>query len=432
MRVPSDNLETNYFRMKYLFFTLIILCLNQLSLAQQMDANILLQKLKNGICVGEFDKIEGNQNLQNNEKYFELVRNAGFKSIRFFQPSYKLTNVYKPVIDDALAIDLVVNLCLTANGANSKIQFVNKWHDIAMFYKDYDNRLVFEILNEPKLYSSTNTLTDAEVMEWINDAIAEIRAISPNRILLVGGAGFLQPEYLKNGVNPTHLTYQVNEINFTNDKNLIGAFHHYEPYKYTMPKGVRNTLADFSTWQKVVTDGLNTAENWRKTWNKPVVLTEWGAQNNLKDTADFLMYNQFFTDELRKRNIGWFYYSAVPHDLTPPVLDANTYFFWTILYWKSQRWYNGLLPVLTGIGTSVKMNSNPEVQIGYHPANKMLSVENTDDSLSLTITDLTGRNVHCQSLNGSNTFHINLKSGIYIITLKNNKNHLITKKIAVQ
>lgn len=412
------------------FLFLLLLCLS--SFSQQNNANVLFQKLKNGICVGEFNKIEGNQNLQNNEKYFEMVRNAGFKSIRFFQPAYQLTNAYKPVIDDALAIDLVVNLCLTANGANSKSQFVGKWHDIALFYKDYDSRLVFEILNEPELYTSTKTLSDAEVMEWINDAIAEIRAISPNRTLLVGGAGFLQPEYLKNGVNSTYLTYNVNGINFSNDKNLIGAFHHYEPWKYTMPKGVRNTLADFPSWQKTVTDGLNIAETWGKTWDKPVVLTEWGAQNNLKDTADFLTYNHFFTDELGKRNIGWFYYSAVPHDLTPPVPNENNYFFWTILFWKSQRWYNGLLPILTGITTSVKSNTDDKVKIGYNPVNKEFSIEQAAKDMTLTITDLTGRIIHSQSFSGSNSFHLDLKSGIYVITSKNYKDLLISQKIAVQ
>jgi len=207
-----------------------------------------------------------------------------------------------------------VNVCLFANGANTKSaeDFVRHWRGIAEHYRDFPPALVFELFNEPAV--SPKLKDNAEVMRWINGAVAAIREVSPRRILLVGGPQFMQSQFLSY-VTPEHLTYRSPAgAGFAEDKHLIGAFHMYEPHAYTMPKGKLVTLEDFLNWKKLVTDNFDLAADWGTKWNKRVVLTEWGAQNVPKQREDFLAYTKFVFDEANRRDIASVYYAGLPRN----------------------------------------------------------------------------------------------------------------------
>jgi hypothetical protein len=132
---------------------------------------------------------------------------------------------------------------------------------------------------------------------------------------------------------------------FAEDKYLIGAFHMYEPHNYTMPKGKRVTLADLPRWQEQVTENLDRAAAWSRKWGKPVVMTEWAAQSEPKDRADFLAYTRFVKDEAAQRGIGWMYYCGVPRGYLAylgPVMN------WSILD-TERGWDQDVLDILTGV-----------------------------------------------------------------------------------
>ena len=102
--------------------------------------------------------------------------------------------------------------------------------------------------------------------------------------------------------------------------------------------GITNTLSDVPNWRQVVTTALDQAEEWSKQWGKPVVMTEWAAQNNLKVHADFLAYTKFVAEEAGKRNIASMYYCGVP----------DNRMVWSILN-TERGWDQGVLDILTGV-----------------------------------------------------------------------------------
>lgn len=303
------------------------------------EALAVFQKLKKSVCAKlDFPDpyVEVGSAATARAMYLEMIRSAGFTGIRCFFNSSRAAQSYEEAVKDALQKGLAVNLCMFAWPGISQEQYVAKWSEFALFFKDYPPDLVFEMMNEPMLAPklSDNRL----VMEWINAAVGAIREISPTRILLIGGPQFMQAPFLKQ-VNPDTIKFKLPDgTGFNEDKNLFGAFHMYEPGKYTMPKGQSNTLADIPNWKSIVITAFDQVEDWSKQWGKPVVMTEWAAQNNLKVHSDFLTYTRFVAEEASKRNLASMYYCGVP----------DNRMVWSILN-TEKGWDQGVLDILTGV-----------------------------------------------------------------------------------
>lgn len=154
----------------------------------------------------------------------------------------------------------------------------------------------------------------------------------------------MQAQFLKY-VSPEHLTYQLSGgQGFAEDKYLLGAFHMYEPWKYTMPKGKLVTLDDVPDWKEQVLGNLDLAAQWAKRWNKHVVMTEWASQSVPKVRTDFLVYTRFVAEEARKREIAWMYYCGEPRGYLAYLGPAS---YWSILG-NETGWDQDVLDILTG------------------------------------------------------------------------------------
>lgn len=297
----------------------------------------VFQRMKHGICVGNFERDQDLKAVAElDADYLDSVRDAGFRSIRFFFNNHKQPEFYATNVAHALKQGLVVNVCMFMF-TNDRQQYVNRWREIATFYKDSPESLVFELFNEPSLAPKLND--PVEVMDWINAAVAAIRAVSPQRILLIGGPSYMQAPFLAKYVTPEYLTYTLSGGGgFAEDRYVMGAFHMYEPHAYTMPKGKLVTVDDFPSWKKLVTDNLDLAAAWGKKWNKRVVLTEWAAQSVPKQRDDFLAYTKFVFDEVNQRDIASIYYAGLPRNS----LMAS----WNILDTEF-GWDQGVLDIIT-------------------------------------------------------------------------------------
>lgn len=163
------------------------------------------ERMTLGIQVGHFDHDQDRvPAAEVNSEYLDSVKAAGFKSIRLFINSDKAPAFYADNVSYALKQGLVVNLCMFVwNSVKTKEEYGARWKSVADYYKNYPEELVFEMFNEPAL--SPKLTDNAVVMEWINAAIVAVRAVSPKRILLVGGPQFMQAQFLRY-VSPEHLT----------------------------------------------------------------------------------------------------------------------------------------------------------------------------------------------------------------------------------
>jgi endoglucanase len=304
----------------------------------------LIERLGNGINT-DFGPLGGPaQKVVYDPAYFTAARAAGFESVRFFIGATANPGVYEPIVRDGLDRGLVVVLCLWANDSGPE-NFVAAWEAFARHYRDFPPTLVFELFNEPKGSKVTN---EATAVSWLNAAIPAIRRIQPTRLLLLGGPEWNQIEKL-DWLNPDRLDYRLLDgTGFADDTNLVGVCHYYEPFRFTHSNGERVRLGEQPYWREGVTRELDRAAAWSAKWNKPVVMTEWGAQTAPKERGDLLEYVRFLRGELKRRQIGSLYYCG-------PFSNE-----WGFSIYDSERgWDAEVVESLTGIRPPAVPPANP-------------------------------------------------------------------------
>jgi len=167
---------------------------------------------------------------------FKVVHEAGFDHVRVpmrisshasATPPYAIDRPFLRrmdwAIDQALSNDLAIIIDLhhyvpmmKAPKAHAD-RLVGLWRQIATRYRGMPRAVVYEILNEP-----TDKLT-AEVWNPIlARAVAAVRAIDPDRLIIVEGAHWASAKDLRDtlAVPP-------------GDPNLIASFHMYAPMYFT-------------------------------------------------------------------------------------------------------------------------------------------------------------------------------------------------------
>ncbi|MCH5316080.1 MAG: glycoside hydrolase family 5 protein [Eubacterium sp.] len=153
------------------------------------------------------------------------------------------------------------------------------WVQIANAFKDYDERLLFETMNEPRAKGSEKewlggTAEEREVVYALNDAIVKaIRTTGGNneyRHILI-------PDYAANSN-----TSILKKMKLPDDDRIIVSIHAYIPYSFAMDA---NGPTEFSKADKKEIDKL--FRNLNKIFISkgiPVIMGEFGAVN--KDNLD--------------------------------------------------------------------------------------------------------------------------------------------------
>ncbi|MEE3233606.1 MAG: cellulase family glycosylhydrolase [Candidatus Latescibacterota bacterium] len=258
---------------------------------------------------------------QHQPEYFDLVRDAGFQTVRWFIDPSADPDHWQDMLNQAIERDLTVVVVLWADRNWNSKDFATYWQKFADYYQDYPrDKLIFELLNEPE---GINLKDGSLSMEWINAAIPAIRKSNPDRILAIGGPGFNEAENLIQFVNPDYIDYRLEDgSGFEQDENIVGIFHMYLPYYFSHYHGSHLE----SGWTEIVTDKLQLAASWSKEWHKPVILTEWGAwgpPGNFED--DFYSYLKHIVNETARLDIEWIYYCGYMNNQWPfSLFDTDT------------------------------------------------------------------------------------------------------------
>jgi endoglucanase len=231
---------------------------------------------------------EGDWDVTLQEEYFQLIKDAGFNSIRLpvrwdshamEKAPYTLDPNFMARIDWAIKNALSRNLVLTINmhnyydffkdPNNHKERFLAIWQQIAERYKDYPNTLLFEAINEPQDNLKGVPEWNAMLKEWL----AVIRKSNPNRIVVIGSANF-------------NNYYEVKGLELPkDDRKIIVTFHYYMPNKFThqgapwTPDSNRYLGLKWGTDQekRTVERDFKVVANWAKENNRPIYLGEFGV-----------------------------------------------------------------------------------------------------------------------------------------------------------
>lgn len=312
---------------------LLILVISLLFFACKEDKNVTESNLPEEVDVFEQNKLlgrginignaleapnEGDWGVTIKEEYFSIIKNAGFNSIRVPIKWSAHTSKISPylitpsfferidwVIDQALKNDLaiIINIHhydeMLANPNEEKPRFLRIWEQIATRYKDYPNKLFFEVLNEPN-----GNLTPEIWNDVLAEGISKIRETNPYRTILVGTAEWGGIGGLSKLVLPK------------DEKNIIVTFHYYNPFTFTHQGAEWVNGSDAwlgTTWSNteiernaVITD-FSLAISWARSKNVPLNCGEFGAYYKA-DLSSRILWTAMVSQYAYSENISFHYW----------------------------------------------------------------------------------------------------------------------------
>ena len=141
------------------------------------------------------------------------------------------------------------------------------WRDISVRFQNKSKDLLFEIMNEAYF-----SMSASEVDAVNTDILSIIRQTNATRNVIVNGGG----------INSWEAPLQMSTTFLNSDTYLIATFHYYLPFKFTSSS--RDNANDVETWgtqsdKSTVDSHFEAVKSWADTNNIPVLLGEFGADN---------------------------------------------------------------------------------------------------------------------------------------------------------
>lgn len=261
-----------------------------------------IASLKRGWNLGNtFDAFGGETgwgNPRTTREMIDFVAQAGFDVLRVpvtwkenmgAAPNYRLNANFllrvREVIQWGLDAGMTVILNTHHEGAwlkpsteyLDKIEprFIALWRQIAEYFGDMDERLMFEGMNEPRLEGTPN--------EWFGGDSQVRRAINVLNRLFVETVRATGGNNLTRGLLITTCGAQVNERGLKDmivpaDDNLILSLHSYCPDDYAFDRLHGRKIFDESV-DADIGAMFDTLVKFAKPLNLPIIMTEYGAVN---------------------------------------------------------------------------------------------------------------------------------------------------------
>jgi endoglucanase len=287
--------------------------------AQAVDPFVAAKALGRGVNFGnalESPK-EGEWGMVLEEKFFDLVKEGGFQSIRLpvrwsahalVDAPYTIDEAFFKRIDWAVEnatkrkLSIVINMhhyeaLMTATEPN-RPRFAALWRQIANRYKDAPGTVLFELCNEP------NGMPAGKWNTVLLEALAEVRKTNPGRNVVIGGVDWNSISKLSDLVLPE------------SDKHIIGTFHYYSPHRFTHQgadwmEGSAAWLG--TTWDKKSSRGaeidfdFDRAAKWGQETGRPIWMGEFGSYSKA-DMASRELWTTYVRSEAERRGIAWAYW----------------------------------------------------------------------------------------------------------------------------
>jgi hypothetical protein len=291
------------------------------------------RRLGRGVNLGNTFEAWPNEDSWGNPwkpEYLGIIRDLGFQHVRvpvnwdlesraMMEKPYTLQPEFlariKGVVEAALDRQLLVILNMHHHGKvhrdpeASRERFLSQWAQIAEFFKDEPDRLLFEVMNEPQ-----GKLRGETWARFFADALKEIRRSNPRRVVLMGDGG---------------------SDTVPDDPCLIYTPHFYEPHGFTHqnaswePKNKASLGAEWlntAPERSLVERAADRFAAFGKKHDLPVHVGEFGVIRDA-DMASRARWSNFAARCFEERKFSWAYwdFSAVfgIYDRKSGKLDAE-------------------------------------------------------------------------------------------------------------
>ncbi len=254
-------------------------------LSAQLTPEEAVEEMGRGINLGntlEPPTEGGWNNGPAQESFFDAYLEAGFTNIRIpvrwdqhtantapFAITESWMNRVEQVVDWGLSRGFIITLNghhedwlkNNYNNATLRARYDSIWVQIAERFQDKSDRLLFEMINEPK------GMTSPQVDNLNERILGIIRTTNPTRIVIYSGNMYSNAEQLLSAAIP-------------DDDYIIGYYHAYDPWAFS-GQGI-GTWGTSNDYQQV-TNKYQTVKNWSVANNIPIHHSEFGAIH----TCDF-------------------------------------------------------------------------------------------------------------------------------------------------
>ncbi|WP_129596706.1 glycoside hydrolase family 5 protein [Anaerophilus nitritogenes] len=188
------------------------------------------------------------------------------------------------------------------NQKNVKKILCSTWKQIAQKFKDYDNHLIFEAMNEPRLIDTefewnAGTKEARKVLNYLNESFVETIRSAPNQnkkryLMIAPYCNSSDQEALEDFILP-------------NDKRIIVSIHEYVPYEFVMKKDGTRMWSKENT--KDIDEVMNNLYDYFISKRIPVIISEFGAvnKNNLKARLEWVKY---YVTAAKEKNIMYIWW----------------------------------------------------------------------------------------------------------------------------
>ncbi len=308
---------------KCLLIVLLFSAIIHQNKAQNLTISEINKKLGKGMNMGnmfEASPLETSWGNPFQNDYFERIAGLGFNSVRIpirwdlpdraSQTSpYTVNPVFlarvKAIVDNAIANKLfvIINMHhheeIFTDPEKTKPRFLSQWEQISTFFKDYNQSLLFEIMNEPH-----DKLTPELWNVYMTDGLKVIRKSNPTRAVVIGPG-----EFNSLGALP--------KIKLPDDKNIILSIHYYNPFQFTH-QGADWIGTQANDWLGTKWEDLEVERNqvesefsylktFQKQTNIPVNIGEFGSYSKA-DIASRSKWTTFLARWFEQQGYSWNYW----------------------------------------------------------------------------------------------------------------------------
>ncbi len=255
------------------------------------------------------------------ESFFKACYDVGFKSVRIpvswgdhldekgvVDPEFMAR--VKEVTDMALETGLIVildthhetSIIPTHEHEDECVEYVsNLWKQIADEFAEYDRRLLFEGLNEPRLRDSEYEWTEGT--EELRDVVNKMNMAFVETVRSTGGMN--EDRFLLIGGYATSWKYwALADIEVPEDDHYVMvAVHGYLPHKFTEADNGKEVWkeSEESYTQDIVDLGKHIDELFLEK-RIPVVITEFGCEEK-QDEEQRVAWAKFYVNEFASRGV---------------------------------------------------------------------------------------------------------------------------------
>jgi endoglucanase len=314
------------------FFLLVVIFVNSAVMsaepntaAKTTDAFTINKMLGRGVNLGnalEAPK-EGEWGVTLKEEYFDIIKKAGFNTVRLpvrwsghalAEKPYTIDPNFFARVDWAVNCAIKNNLYVMLNiqrydpltdDPNSYHfeRFVGLWQQIAEHYKNSPDLVVFELYNEPY-----KALTPELWNDLLKKTLPVVRKSNPNRTIVIEPTIIIEPAFV--------VCLDKLEIP-KEERNTIVSIHYYTPLEFTHQgapwMGERSAAWMGTKWtgtdaeKKVATDFFDAAAKWGKENNRPVNLGEFGSYKKA-DMESRVRWTRFVAESAAQRGMSLLYW----------------------------------------------------------------------------------------------------------------------------